>query len=26
LRKIMEATDHVMWAMRSELSIIKKES
>jgi hypothetical protein len=26
LRKIMEATDHVIWSMRSELSIIKKES
>lgn len=26
LRKIMEATQHVLWAMRSEISIIKKES
>lgn len=26
LRKIMEATDNVIWSMRSELSIIKKES
>lgn len=26
LRKIMEAVDHVIWSMRSELSIIKKES
>ena len=26
LRKIMEATEHVMWAMKSEISILKKES
>jgi hypothetical protein len=26
LRKIMEATENVMWSMKSELSIIKKES
>lgn len=26
LRKIMESTEHVMWSMKSELSIIKKES
>ena len=26
MRKIMEAIDHVMWSMRSELSIIKNES
>ena len=26
IRKIMEATDHVIWSMRSELSIIKNES
>ncbi|WP_431129650.1 hypothetical protein [Flagellimonas flava] len=26
IRKIMEAVDHVIWSMRSELSIIKKES
>lgn len=26
LRKIMEATDNVIWSMRSELSIIKNES
>ena len=25
-RKILDATDHVIWSMRSELSIIKKES
>jgi hypothetical protein len=25
LRKIMEATEHVMWSMKSELSIIKNE-
>lgn len=25
LRKIMEATDNVIWSMRSELSIIKKD-
>ena len=25
IRKIMEATEHVMWSMRSELSILKKE-
>lgn len=25
LRKIMEATQHVIWSMRSELSIIKSE-
>lgn len=24
-RKIMEATDHVIWSMRSELSILRKE-
>lgn len=24
-RKIMEATDHVIWSMRSEISIIKNE-
>lgn len=26
IRKIMEATENVMWSMRSEISIIKKES
>lgn len=26
IRKIMEATDNVIWSMRSELSIIKKEN
>lgn len=26
IRKIMEATENVMWSMKSELSIIKKES
>ena len=26
IRKIMEATDQVIWSMRSELSIIKNES
>lgn len=26
IRKIMEATDHVIWSIRSELSILKKES
>jgi len=26
LRKIMEAIDQVIWSMRSEISIIKKES
>ena len=26
IRKIMEATDNVIWSMRSELSIIKNES
>jgi hypothetical protein len=26
LRKIMEATQHVIWSMRSEISIIKNES
>ena len=26
LRKIMESIDHVIWSMRSELSIIRKES
>jgi len=26
IRKIMEAIENVMWSMRSELSIIKKES
>ena len=26
LRKIMEATQHVIWSMRSELSIIKNEN
>ena len=26
LRKIMESTQHVIWSMRSELSIIKNES
>lgn len=25
IRKIMEATENVMWSMRSEISIIKKE-
>jgi len=25
IRKIMEATDNVIWSMRSEISIIKKE-
>lgn len=26
IRKIMEATDSVLWSMKSEISIIKKES
>ena len=26
IRKIMETTDNVIWSMRSELSIIKKEN
>jgi hypothetical protein len=26
LRKIMESTEHVMWSMKSELAIIRKES
>ena len=26
LRKIMEATENVIWSIRSEISIIKKES
>ena len=26
LRKIMEATDNVIWSIRSEISILKKES
>jgi hypothetical protein len=26
LRKVMEATQHVIWSMRSELSIIKNEN
>ncbi len=26
IRKIMEATDNVIWSMRSELSIIKNEN
>ncbi len=25
LRKIMESTEHVMWSMKSELAIIRKE-
>jgi hypothetical protein len=25
-RKILEATDHVIWSVRSELSILKKEN
>ena len=26
IRKIMEASEHVLWSMRSEISIIKSES
>ncbi len=26
IRKLMESMDHVIWSMRSEVSIIKKES